>query len=136
MSTSENPYQSPETISEAFGVRSGRRDDVRSVARYQKGIIVCILIYLIGAVVQFALPPEVRIILGLGIGVVGIVGMVYVVLLAIKVYNTALGILLGLLTLIPCVGLIVLLLVNGTATAILRQNGIRVGLMGANLSQI
>lgn len=136
MSTSENPYQSPETVSEAFGVRSGKRADVRSVAKYQKGIIVCILVYLIGAVVQFALPLRVQIILGLGIGVVVIVGTVYVFLLAIKVYSTALGFLLGILTLIPCVGLIVLLLVNGKATTILRQNGIKVGLLGANLSQI
>jgi hypothetical protein len=32
--------------------------------------------------------------------------------------------------------LITLLVVNGKATAILKQNGIRVGLLGANLSEI
>ena len=35
-----------------------------------------------------------------------------------KVYSTGLGIVLGLLTLIPCVGLIVLLIVNGKATSV------------------
>jgi len=45
-------------------------------------------------------------------------------------------VLLGILTLIPCIGLIVLLVVNGKATGILKQNGIKVGLLGANLSQI
>jgi hypothetical protein len=30
----------------------------------------------------------------------------------------------------------VLLVVNGKATAVLKQNGIKVGLLGANLSQI
>ncbi len=136
MSTSVIPYQSPESVSEAYGVRSGRREDVRSVAKYQKGILVCILAQLIGAVVQFALPPEVLVFLAVGIFVVAIVGTVYVFLLAIKVYSTALGILLGILTLIPCVGLIVLLLVNGKATTIIRQNGIKVCLLGANVSQI
>ena len=35
----------------------------------------------------------------------------------------------------PYIGLIVLLVVNGKATGILKQNGIKVGLLGANLSQ-
>jgi hypothetical protein len=59
-----------------------------------------------------------------------------VFLLAIKVYSTGVGVLLGILTLVPCIGLIVLLIVNGKATGILKQNGIKVGLLGANLSQI
>jgi hypothetical protein len=41
---------------------------------------------------------------------------------------------LGVLALIPLVGLIVLLIVNGKATKILREHGVRVGLMGAKLS--
>ena len=65
-----------------------------------------------------------------------LVATVFVFLLAIKVYSTGVGILLRVLTLIPVVGLIVLLIVNGKATAILKQNGIKVGLMGADLSQI
>ena len=57
------------------------------------------------------------------------------VLLAIKVYNIALGIVLGLLSVLPCIGLIVLLVVNGKATRILQSNGYRVGLLGADLSE-
>jgi len=133
---SENPYESPPIDAEVVGVRSGNREDLRSVALYQKGILVCILIYLIWIVVRFVVPPELAMILSAGVLVVGIVGTVFVFLLAIKVYSTALGILLGILTLIPCLGLIVLLIVNGKATGVLRQNGIRVGLMGARLSDI
>ncbi|HZZ81823.1 MAG TPA: hypothetical protein VFE62_25205 [Gemmataceae bacterium] len=39
------------------------------------------------------------------------------------------------LTLIPCVGLIVLLVINGAATSTLRQYGYHVGFLGADLSQ-
>jgi hypothetical protein len=45
------------------------------------------------------------------------------------------GVLLGILTLIPLIGLIVLLVINGKATKVLRANGHRVGLLGASLSE-
>jgi len=132
----ENPFQSPQTSSEVVGVLGGAREDLRSVAKFQKGILVCILIYLITMIGQFALPPEIRPMLGIGTLIVGVVGAVFVFLLATKVYGTGLGILLGILSLVPCIGLIVLLRVNGKATGVLKQNGIKVGLMGANLSAI
>jgi hypothetical protein len=132
----ENPYQAPRSSAEVVGVVSGRREDLRNVAKYQKGILVCILIYLIAVVFQFLIPPEMRLLLGLGVLVVGIAGTVFVFLLATKVYSTGTGVLLGILTLIPCIGLIVLLVINGKATGVLRKNGINVGLLGANVSQI
>ncbi len=106
----ENPYQAPQTTSAVTGVLSGSRDDLRSVAKCQKGILMCILIYLVAVFGQVVLPPEIRPLVGLGVLVVGLVGAVFVFMLAIKVYGTALGILLGVLSLIPCIGLIVLLL--------------------------
>ncbi len=106
------------------------------MAQYQKGILVCILIYLIAVIGQFAIPAELRPLVGLGALVDGLVGAVFVFLLAIKVYGIGVGVLLGILTLIPCIGLLVLLVVTDKATKILRQNGIKVGLLGANLSQI
>ena len=133
---SENPYQSPTTESQVIGVLSGQRDDLRSVAQYQKGILVCILIHLIAVICQLTLPAEIRLVLGLGVLLVGLVGTVFVFLLAMKVYGSAVGVLLGILALLPCIGLIVLLAVNGKATRILKQNGIKVGLLGANLSEI
>ena len=133
---SENPYESPRVEASAVGVLSGKREDLRGVAQYQKGILVCILIYLIAVFCQFLIPPEIRIFLGLGVILVSLTGTVFVFLLAIKVYGAPLGVLLGILTLIPCVGLLVLLIVNGKATSVLRQNGIRVGLLGANLSEV
>jgi hypothetical protein len=132
----ENPYQAPQATSTAVGVLSGTRDDLRSVAKCQKGILVCILIYLVAMFGQFALPPDVRPLVGLAVLIVGLVGAVFVFMLAIKVYGTGLGIVLGVLSLVPLISLIVLLVVNGKATGILKQNGIKVGLLGANTAAI
>lgn len=132
----ENPYQSPATDSHVIGVRSGSREDLRSVAQYQKGILVCILIYFLAVLSQFLVPAELQILISIGVILVGLVGTVFVFLLAIKVYSTGVGVLLGILALVPCIGLLVLLMVNNKATTILRQNGIKVGLLGANLADV
>lgn len=122
--------------SRVSGVKSGRRQDLKSVATYQKVILVCILIYLLAVVFQFTIPPDLRFVLGLVVLPALVVATVFVFLLATKVYSTGVGVLLGLLTLIPCIGLLVLLVINSKATGILRENGIDVGLLGADLSQI
>ncbi len=132
----ENPYQAPQARSDVVGVLSGTREDLRSVAKFQKGILVCLLIYLVIVFGQFAIPPEIRIVLLIGLLLNVIAGAVFVFRLAIKVYGTGLGILLGILSMVPLIGLLVLLRVNGRATEILRENGIKVGLLGARLSTI
>ncbi len=135
---SENPYESPSTDSshEATGVVSGTRADLRKVAQYQKAILVCILVYLLAVFGQFLLPPQLRPLLGVGVIIVGLVSTVFVFMLALKVYSTGTGIILGILALVPCLGLIILLVINSKATKILTQNGIKVGLLGANVSNI
>ncbi len=112
------------------------RADLRSIAIYQKGILVCILIYLIAVAAQFAVPRELRLILVIGVLGVVIAATVFVFLLSIKVYSTGVGVLLAILTLIPLIGLIVLLVINGKATGVLRRHGISVGLLGARLSDL
>ncbi|MDB5329137.1 MAG: hypothetical protein JWP03_288 [Phycisphaerales bacterium] len=112
------------------------RNDLRNIAVRQKAIMYCILGYVALIVGQFALPPELRIIVALLAMGVSITAAVFVFMLAISVYNTGIGIVLGILTLIPFLGLLVLLVINSKATGILREHGIRVGLMGANSSQI
>jgi hypothetical protein len=132
---SQNPYQSPVPAPPVVGVNSGNREDLRKIASHQKVIVVCILIYLLAVVFQFAFPPQVRPIIGGAVLIIALVGTVFVFMLATKVYSPVTGVLLGILTLIPCLGLIALLVVNGKATSVLKQNGIRVGLLGANMSQ-
>jgi hypothetical protein len=129
-------FQPPPDHLEVTGVRSGNREDLRTVAQYQKVVILCILAYLVAIVAQVVFPRELELVTGLLIVAVGIVGTVFVFLLAIKTYKPAIGVALGILTLIPCVGLIVLLIINAKSTRILRSNGIKVGILGAKLSEI
>lgn len=131
----ENPYQSPLADIRAVGVLSGKQEDLRAVALYQKGILVCILVQLLAVIGQLAVPAEMRILVALVALATGLVGLVFVFLLATKVYGIGAGVILGVLTFIPCIGLIVLLIINGKATSILRQNGHKVGLLGADLSK-
>ena len=136
--TEENPYRAPFVADEpeAVGVRGGKRENLRNVAKYQKGIIICILIYFVMVFSQIAIPEELRIVVALGVLAVGVTSMVFVFLLAVNVYSTAVGVFLGILTLVPCIGLIVLLIINSKATGILRKNRIHVGFLGADLSKI
>ena len=135
----ENPYQSPMSdLQPAAGVLSGKQEDVRAVAVYQKGAFICILVYLLSVIVTFvafALPEPLRIVPAIGILGAGVVGTVFVFLLAVKLYGVGIGVLLGLLTLLPCLGLVVLVIVSNKATNVLEQNGHHVGLLGANLAE-
>lgn len=97
---------------------------------------MCILFYLIALIGRFVFPAELQILIGIGVVLVGFVGAIFVFILAMRVYGTVFGIVLGLLSLIPLINLLVLLMVNGKATSILKQQGIQVGLLGANLSEI
>ena len=74
--------------------------------------------------------------MGIGALIVGVVGAVFIFQLAMRVYSSTVGVVLGILTLVPLVGLIVLLIVNQKATAILTSNGIKVGLLGARSADI
>jgi len=64
-----------------------------------------------------------------------IAGVVFAVLLAVRVYSTGAGIAMGILAIVPCLGLIMLLIINQAATKKLTENGIKVGFLGANMSQ-
>jgi hypothetical protein len=136
MSTPENPYAPPRASERAIGVKSGRREDLRTVAVAQKSILVCILLYLLGLIGVFIVPPEYRLYALIPVVLVGITAVVSVFILAMKVYNVALGILLGIGTTLGCIGLLVLLMVNQKATRILEANGHHVGFFGADLSKL
>lgn len=133
---SYNPFEAPVSTPRVIGVISGTRADLLKVAQYQKGILVCILIYMFAVAGQFVLPPQVRPIVGLGVLAVGLVAAIFTVLLAMKTHGTVLGIILGILCLVPLLGFLILLVVNQKATTVLQLNGIKVGLLGANLSAI
>ena len=129
--TLRNPGQPP-----ALNYAPQARDDLRTIAKHQKGVIFCLLAYFVLVVSQFVLPPELRRVLFVAALGVSIAAMVFVFRLSLALYGTGAGIILGILTLIPLVGLIVLFIVNGKATRILKRQGINVGLLGARMSDI
>jgi hypothetical protein len=47
---SYNPFEAPATNSRVVGVVSGSREDLLKVAKSQKGILVCILVYILAVV--------------------------------------------------------------------------------------
>lgn len=133
---SYNPFEAPASSSRVVGIVSGSREDLLRVAKYQKGILVCILVYILAVAGQFALPPQIRPLVGLGVLAVGLIAAIFTLLLAMKTHGTVLGIVLGILCLVPILGLLILLLVNQKATTVLQLNGIKVGLLGADVGAI
>ncbi len=93
--------------------------------------MICILAEIIGYVAMVVV-PSLRLFIGLPLLAAYIVGTIFVFLLATKVYSVGVGILMGIFSLIPLLGLIILLIINSRATRILRQYGATVGLLGAN----
>lgn len=112
------------------------REELRDIAKHQRAILLCIVGYSVLVAFQMYCPQQLTAVVGLAAIGVSIAATVFVFLLATKVYERTTGFILGVLTLIPCVGLIVLLRVNAKATSVLRSHGIRVGLVGADASEI
>jgi hypothetical protein len=111
-------------------------NNLRVIAIRQRAVMYCLLAYIVLIVVYFVVPVPMKIVPALGILAASVTAAVFVFMLALATYNTATGIILGILTLVPLVGMIVLLAINQKATSILRRNGIKVGLMGADPKQI
>lgn len=114
------------------------RDHVRSIAVYQKGILYSILGYVLlialGVFLQAAFPANASLVVALVSIAVTLTATAFVFLLATKVYSGGQRAMFGILALIPGMLLIVLLITYGRATGILRKHGIRVGLLGAKMS--
>ena len=117
----------------------GPKLNLRQVAMQQRAINLCILaeiIIVIAEIATRASVPMFAMLMALAYVGVAVTGAVFLFLLAISLYNMGAGIVLGILALVPILGLIILLIVNGRATAVLRQHGIRVGLLGADPTTI
>ncbi len=109
------------------------RRELRRIAVRQKVILACILVYVPALVLAYVLSMTPVLLPGLAVLAAMVVGTVFVFLLAMELYGSVVGAMLGILTLLPLVGLIALLIVNSKATAILRAGGVRVGLLGADM---
>jgi hypothetical protein len=134
---------------------SGRGEElerVLGVARAQKGVIWCILAGLLNMVFMFAMGATVRFGAAGGASaplmfvpmIVALVILVFQVIYAYRLgaaldrqlaWLWVLGLLVGFF-LCSFLGLILLLVLSGRATSVIRRAGFRVGLMGANLGEI
>ncbi|MFZ5829941.1 MAG: hypothetical protein ACOY3P_07625 [Planctomycetota bacterium] len=145
---SSNPFQSPQADLGPHILAGDSVERLRNIALYQKAIVFCVLAEIVLYVALFMLPaiqtsgPGSSIFVGLvailvvllSILVV-VAAVVFVALLATQLYNLAVGIICAVLTVVPCVGLLVLLILSQKATNVLKQHGYSVGLLGARMSQ-
>jgi len=112
------------------------REELRKIARYQKIVIYCVLVYLLLVAAFFRAPEPLKPLLSLAGLAMNVLSAVFVWLLAFRLYSTAGAIFIGIMTLIPLVGLGALLVINSAATSELRNNGVKVGFLGAKISRI
>lgn len=122
--------------------------DLRQIAWYQKFLILCMLGQLfvwLGYIAYFALSAgpgranrafEPITLAFIATGLLGLFGAIFVVLMSLKTSGTAMGVVLGVLTLVPCLSLIIIVIANAQATSVLQRNGVRVGLIGARMADI
>jgi hypothetical protein len=132
------------------GINSGRFEDLRRVASYQRHVNLCLLFQMVGfigsivALVASTTPGQAessnttQIVFG-GVIFLVIISMVvsaiFAFLLTLQVSNVWIGIFVIAGALIPCLNWIVLFAVAGHAANILKKNGFSVGFLGANLSE-
>jgi hypothetical protein len=118
--------------------------DLRAIAAYHKVLILWLVAQLliwvgyVGAILTELARDngEAAVLLLWFTALIGLVAAVFVVLLEAKLSGPVLGVFLGLLTVVPCLGLVILLVVSVRATGALRENGVRVGLFGARVRDI
>jgi predicted RNA-binding Zn-ribbon protein involved in translation (DUF1610 family) len=125
----------------------GKKAAIRSIATLQKYLLMSILVIILAYAAFFALGrprggpgPDAQVnpmslILSLVVLVASLACAVLSVMLAYKLYGTGGAILVFVLQFIPCVSLVTLLRVNSKATNFLRDKGVTVGFLGADLSQ-
>ena len=132
-----NPYLPPQNDAPAV-IPFADRERLRDIATYQRNINLVILAYFGAGILPQMLNQTAagQIIVGLfALGVI-IAGAACAVMMARALYNTGIAVLSGILLLIPCVGLLTLLVLNNRATARLSAAGLKVGLLGAAPSEV
>ena len=131
-----NPYQPPARTSDGPLESGEDRDYLMAVIRYQKGVLLAILASF-GAGLLLVILPSLIALLGASLSIAATLArIVFVGLLASKVYGSRLlALLLAILAALPWIGLIPLFVVNRKATQVLRAAGYHVGLLGVSSSQ-
>jgi hypothetical protein len=118
-------------------------EDLLRVARYQRWVVAVMLAQLAlwGGYVLLSMGGRGDLRDGMRFPMIltfilGGVGAIYSFLLYWTARGPILAVIMGVAALLPCMGLLVLLTVHGTATTFLKENGVRVGFFGADLDSI
>ncbi len=123
-------------------------DDLRSIARLQRLLVMTfgamLLTGAIGAALASGLGMAeakagvtvVVVASAVAISVLQLVAAVLILLLSARLFSGGVLVLVLLGGFVPCLSLVMLLVVNAQATAVLRANGIRVGFFGARWADV
>lgn len=147
----ENPYQPPETISSINKDYKGEGlDRLRQIASAQRHVNIVVLLYLsllpfnvvlssmreLGELAPFGVLASLSVVLLLLALSVLVLGVISVYRLAVIFKGPSMAVLYVLGFMVPLLGLLLLFSISGKATKELRENGIKVGLLGANPNTI
>ena len=114
--------------------------ELRQVAMYQRAVIMCILIQVLLGVLCYAFSDELRTIPVAVVAAVAVIlavfitAAIFVFKLASRLYGSV-ALAMAVVTLVPFLGMLILVVVNQRATGVLKQEGYTVGFLGAPMSQ-
>jgi predicted RNA-binding Zn-ribbon protein involved in translation (DUF1610 family) len=122
----------------------GGNPEARSIASAHRNLVICVVLFVICAFGQSAIRRAMAMNPDPALGLVSLViaaitlaawiGLaIYIFLIARKLDNLGIGILLGLLAIIPCVNLVLAFMINQRVNRYLQDNGYKVGFLGAKV---
>ena len=135
--TNENPYQAPVHASSVAVPLADASQLLRlkGIAESQRRVMLCVL----GQIVIFAGARMVAVeswLVGLAYILVAILTLVCVVQLAYRTKGTGTAVVVGVLSLVPLLGLLMMLFASGWATKELKAAGFKVGLLGGRPKEV
>ncbi len=122
----------PMVTPEYRALQSQKMGDLNVIASRQRVLLICILlrVFCVVAALVFGKSAAIGPIqMTFGLSILG--SMLFFFLLAMRTHGIIVSVVLVLFVWIPIVGLLILVLVNGKATRMLRDGGYSVGLLGA-----
>lgn len=134
-----NPYAAPSAIDPNQIMLPDEAVRLLGIAKAQRGLMLCILGYLVSLLLLFAvgqMESELIFLPGVLLLASSLGGLVFLIMLAYRLWGVVLAIVVGLCFLIPLVGLLLMFLVSGQASRLLKKAGFKIGLLGADIGQI
>ena len=130
-----NPYAPPAALGTAPpGIPKGFENLLR-IAKFQRGLIVCIVSYLAGIMTMLLFGQSAYwIFMGsiLLVSVSAILGWIFLIRLTYRLFGLRIAWIVGFCYLIPLVGFFVMLVMSSRAGWLLREAGFKTGLFGAD----